>query len=91
MQVVGGEPGCEQEKPHIPKREVAINPINLIGCAVSWQCSLFVRAKIEHCKLNPRPFRAAFDVLHRVAFFKYFISQIFILTLFEWANKIVII
>ena len=66
MRVVGGEPGCEQEKPRIPKREVAINPINSIGRAVSWQCSLFVRAKIEHCKLNPRPFRAAFSGIDRV-------------------------
>ena len=56
MRVVGGEPGCEQEKLHIPKREVAINPINSIGRTVSWQCSLFVRAKIKHCKLISRPF-----------------------------------
>ena len=32
-----------------------------------------------------------FNVLHRIAFFEYFISQIFIVTLFEQANKIMVI
>ena len=61
MQVVEGKPGCEQEKPRVPKRELAINPINPIRRAVSWQCLLFVRAKIEHCQLNYYPFETVFS------------------------------
>ena len=45
----------------LPRREAMINPINPIGCVVSWQCSLFVGAKIEHCQLNSHPFRATFS------------------------------
>ena len=64
----GGTPALPGGKPRILKREVVINPINLIGRAVSWQCLLFVRAKIEHCKLNSRPFRAAFSGIDRVRY-----------------------
>ena len=64
--------------------------------AVSWQCSLFAWAKIEHCGLNSSLFRATFGgvdhpccLLHISIFFRFF-SNILSVTLFERANKILI-
>ena len=65
--------------------------------AVSWQCSLYARAKIEYYQLNSCPFEAAFSGIDHVwclagpGIFSYFISPILIVTLFEWANKIMVI
>jgi hypothetical protein len=55
-------PGCEQGWPRVPKKEVAINPINPRGELAR---SLCPRAKIEHCGFNIRPFEAAFSGIDR--------------------------
>ena len=54
---------CEQGKPHIPEKEIAINPINPRGELV---CSLLLRTKIEHISLNSCPFNVAFSGIDRV-------------------------
>jgi len=58
----------------------------------------FLRTKIEYTLLNPRPFEAAFSGIGRVRrspeagiIYIYFISDIFVRTLFEPAKKIMII
>ena len=33
--------------------------------AANWQCSICTRAKIEHCQLNSRPFKAAISGIDR--------------------------
>ena len=54
---------CEQGKPCVPEKEIAINPINPCG---ELACSLFSKMKIEHCGFNSRPFDIAFSGTDRV-------------------------
>jgi len=49
-------------RPRVPKKEVAINPINPRG---GLGCSLCLMTKIEHISLNFRPFEAAFSGIGR--------------------------
>jgi len=62
--------------------------------AVSWDVRFFLRAKIEHILLNCCSFVAMFSgICHDFCpagdiIFCYFISQIYIVTLFEIVNKI---
>ena len=64
--------------------------------AVSWQCSLTPWTKIERISLNSRPFEPAFSGIVRIrcpaggSTFSDLISDIFVRTLFEWANKIML-
>ena len=49
-------------RPRVPKKEVAINPINPRG---GLGCSLCLRTKIEHISLNFCPFEATFSGIGR--------------------------
>jgi len=44
----------------------SIGPINPINPCAELACSLFPRAKIEHCRLNSQPFDAVFSGIGRV-------------------------
>jgi len=57
-QVRAGGRECSQ-------RGNSIGPINPINPCAELACSLFPRAKIEHCWLNYRPFGAAFSGISR--------------------------
>ena len=50
-------------RPRVPKKEVAINPINPRG---ELACSLFFKTKIEYNSLNSRPFEIALSGIDRV-------------------------
>ncbi len=56
-------PGASGESRAFPKRKLRSIPSIR---AMSWQCSLCPRAKIEHCELNSRPFWAVFSGIDRV-------------------------
>ena len=49
-------------RPHVPKKEGGINPINPRG---GLGCLLCLRTKIEHISLNFCPFKAAFSGICR--------------------------
>ena len=63
---------------------------------MSWQCLLMPWTKIEHCSVNSRPFELIFSGINcfrcpvGAGIFSYLISDIFVYTLFEWANKIML-
>jgi len=88
-----GVPRARAGEPRVPKREGAIDPINPRGEPA---CSLCPRAKIEHCQFNSRLFDTVFSGINRAwrssgpGIFSYFILQIYVATLFERANKIMI-
>ena len=81
-------------KSRVPKKEVPINPINPRG---GLGCSLCLRTEIERISLNFCPFEAVFSGIGRdfcftePGIFLYFISHTCIVTLFEQANKMMII
>jgi hypothetical protein len=59
-------PGAERASPAhrstcIPKKETVVDPHGELGC------SLFVRAKLKHCRLDSRLFEAAFSGIDPVS------------------------
>ena len=80
-------------KPGVPKKEIVIDPINP---RVSWDAHLIPGRKLSISRSILVRFAlrlagsTAIDVLQGVVFFSYFFSNIFVCTLFEGANKIMI-
>ena len=88
----GGEAEGECGSHIFPKQK----SIDLIDRAVSWQCSLNPRMKIEHISFNYYLFETAFRRINWVwyliglVFFPDFFSDIFMCAYFEWTNKIML-
>jgi len=59
----GLQPGASPGTARVPKKEVAINPINPRG-----ELAMLARrrSKIEHISLNSRPFNGAFSGISRI-------------------------
>ena len=93
---VGGvvAPGACLHHHAVPKKEVPINPIN--PCTMSWQCAHSPRWKssIAHSIVNHFATFLAGSItpstLHRVVFLFLFYFNIFVWTLFESANEIML-
>ena len=82
------------QPPRVPKREGRINPINPRGAGnacsrsdrkLSIAGSILVRSQSRLAGSNEH------NVLQGLVFFSYFIFEIFVVTLFESPNKIMII
>jgi len=89
----GLQPGASPGAACVPKKEVAINPINPLSELDARPAPVRKSSIPRSILIRSGPRLAgsyAFDVLQGLVFFSYLISKIFVYTLFEPASKIML-